>query len=323
MKEIYFSQAINRGIRQELIKNPKIFLIGEDIGIMDGSFNVTAGLLAEFGPERILDTPISEQTIVGMSTGAASTGMVPVAEIMYNDFMGCCADLIMNQAAKFRYMYGGKMKVPMVIRMTCGAGVQCAAQHSQCLEALLTHIPGLKVVYPSTAADAQGLIVASIRDENPVMFFEHVMLYGEKENVPDEIEPIALGKGDIKVKGSDVTVIATGLCVRKAMAAAKELEKDNISVEVIDPRTLYPLDKEMIYKSVAKTGKVVIVTEEVKRGAWSGELAACIVEDMFESLKNKIVRIGTLNVPIPATKILEDYVIPQTNDIVKGVHSLF
>ncbi len=322
MRKIFFSEAIRDGIRNEMLRDPRVFCIGEDVGLFNGSFGATAGLFEEFGAERVLDTPISEQAIVGLSAGAALTGMIPVAELMYNDFLGCAGDLIINQTAKFRYMYGGGMKVPMVLRMACGGGAQCAAQHSQSLEAILVHIPGLKVVYPSTPADALGLMIASIRDENPVMFFEHQMLYGVKGEVPDGFEPIPLGSADVKKEGSDITVVATGLCVQKSLDAAEALAKEGVSVEVVDPRSLYPLDKETIYRSVAKTRKVVIVTEEAKRGAWSGELAACIAEDLFQSLDKKIVRVGALNVPVPFTVSLEEYVLPQVNNIVDAVKSV-
>ena len=323
MRNILFSEAIRDAIRNEMLNDPRVFCIGEDIGRVDGSFGATAGLYKEFGGERVRDTPISEQAIVGLSAGAALTGMIPVAEIMYNDFMLCAGDLIVNQAAKFRYMYGGGMKVPMVVRMAVGGGLQCAAQHSQSLEALLVHIPGLKVAYPSTPADALGLLIASIRDENPVMFFEHQMLYQVKGDVPDGFEPIPLGSADVKRAGKDITLVATGLCVQKSLDAAEALEKEGISVEVIDPRSLYPLDKETIYRSISKTRKVVIVTEEVKRGAWSAEMASNISEDMFDSLDKKIVRVGALNTPIPFTVSLEEYVLPQVNNIVDAVKSVF
>lgn len=322
MRNIFFSEAIRDGIRNEMLRDSRVFCIGEDIGIFNGSFGATVGLYDEFGPERIWDTPISEQAIVGLSAGAALTGMIPVAELMYNDFMGCAGDQIINQTAKFRYMYGGGMKVPMVLRMACGGGMQCAAQHSQSLEAILAHIPGLKVVYPSNAADALGLMISSIRDENPVMFFEHQMLYGVKGEVPDTFDPIPLGVASVKREGTDVTLVATGLCVTKSLEAAEELAKDGISVEVIDPRTLFPLDKATIYNSIAKTRKVVIVTEEAKRGAWSGELASCIAEDVFDSLDKKIVRVGALNVPVPFTASLEEYVLPQVNNIVDAVKTV-
>ncbi len=323
MRNVFFSEAIRDAIRNEMLNDPRVFCIGEDIGRVGGSFGVTAGLYKEFGEERVRDTPISEQAIVGLSAGAALTGMIPVAEIMYNDFMLCAADQIINQAAKFRYMYGGGMKVPMVVRMAVGGGLQCAAQHSQSLEAFLVHIPGLKVVYPSTPADALGLMISSIRDENPVMFFEHQLLYQVSDNVPDGFEPIPLGIADVKKEGSDITIVATGLCVKKSLDAAELLAKEGINAEVVDPRTLYPLDKETIYRSLAKTRKVVIVTEEVKRGAWSAEMASNIAEDMFESLDKKIVRVGALNTPVPFTVSLEEYVLPQVNNIVDAVKSVF
>lgn len=322
MKHIYYSRAISDGIRNEMLRNPNVFVIGEGVGIQGGTFAATTGLYDEFGPERVMDTPISEQAIVGMAVGAAATGMVPVAELMYNDFVGCAGDQIINQAAKLRYMYGGKWKVPMTLRMTVGGGIQGGAQHSQSLESMLVHVPGLKLVYPSTPADAQGLIISAIRDENPVIVFEHQSLYQVKGDVPEDMEPIPIGKGDIKRSGTDVTVVATGMYVTKALEAADILEKEGISIEVIDPRTLYPLDKELIYDSIKKTRKVVIVTEEVKRGAWSGELAACIAEDVFDLLDKPICRIGALDVPIPFTRNLEEYVLPQVEDIVKAIRKI-
>lgn len=322
MRKLTFGQALNEAIRNEMKRDPNVFVMGEDVGMLGGSFGVTMGLQDEFGEERVRDTPITEQQIVGMAAGAASTGLVPVAELMFNDFIGCAGDQIMNQAAKFRYMYGGRMSVPMVLRLPCGAGFQAAAQHSQSLEAWLTHIPGLKVVYPSTPQDALGLAIASIRDENPVMFMEHKALYAMPGEVSDDNEPIRLGKADVKKEGTDVTVVATGLCVMKALQAAEELAKEGINIEVVDPRTLYPLDKETIYASVEKTRKVVIVTEENKRGAWSGELASLIAEEKFDCLDAKIVRIGTLNTPIPFTSNLESYILPQKEDIIKAVKSI-
>ena len=214
---------------------------------------------------------------------------------MYDDFLGCCMDQLMNQAAKFRYMYGGRVKVPMTVRCACGGYVTGAAQHSQSLEAMLVHIPGLKVVYPSNPQDAKGLLVASIRDDNPVVFLEHQTLYGVKGEVTDDFDPIPLGKGRIVREGTDVTLVATGVQVGKSAEAAEKLAAEGVSVEIIDPRTLYPLDKEMIYASVEKTGKVVIVTEECKRGAWSAELASRIAEDRFDALKKPIVRVGALD----------------------------
>ena len=319
---MFFSEAISAALRNEMLRDENIYLIGEDIGVYGGSFGATADLYKEFGPDRVKDTPISELGIIGTSAGAAITGMRPVAEIMYNDFLTCCMDPIVNQAAKFRYMYGGRVKVPMTIRCACGGYVTGAAQHSQSLEAMFAHVPGLKLVYPSNPQDAIGLIISAIRDDNPVIVFEHQMLYGVKGEVDEKFEPIQLGKGKIIKQGKDVTVVATGLQVTKAKEAADILEKEGVSVELIDPRSIFPLDKEMIYKSVCKTGKIVIATEECKRGAWSGEVAACIAEDIFESLKKPIVRVGALNTPVPFSKPMEEYMLPDTQNIVKAIKSI-
>ncbi len=322
MKEIFFSEAIADAIRNEMKRDENVYILGEDVGIYGGSFGATAGLYDEFGPERVKDTPISEMAIMGSSAGAAVTGMRPVAEIMYDDFLGCCMDQLMNQAAKFRYMYGGRVKVPMTVRCACGGYFSCAAQHSQSIESMLAHIPGLKVVYPSNPQDAKGLLISSIRDDNPVVFLEHQTLYGVKGEVSEDYEPIPLGKGKIVKDGKDITVVATGVQVGKAVEAAEKMAEEGVSVEVIDPRCLYPLDKEMIYASVEKTGRVVIVTEECKRGAWSGELAARIAEDRFDALSKPIVRVGALDTPVPFSQPLEDYMLPQTEYIVDAIKSV-
>lgn len=322
MKEMFFSEAISAALRNEMLRDESVYLIGEDIGVYGGSFGATAGLYTEFGKERVKDTPISELGIVGSSAGAAITGMRPVAEIMYNDFLTCCMDPIVNQAAKFRYMYGGRVKVPMTIRCACGGYVTGAAQHSQSLEAMFAHVPGLKVVYPSNPQDAIGLLISAIRDDNPVIVFEHQTLYGVKGEVDEAFEPIPLGKGKIVKSGSDVTLVATGLQVTKAKEAIEVLAKDGIDVELIDPRSIYPLDKEMIYKSVQKTGKIVIATEECKRGAWSGEVAACIAEDIFESVKKPIIRVGSLNTPVPFSQPMEEYMLPQVQNIIDAVRTI-
>ncbi len=322
MKEVFFSEAIAAAIRNEMARDESVYILGEDIGIYGGSFGATAGLYDEFGPERVKDTPISEMAIMGSSAGAAVTGMRPIAEIMYDDFLGCCMDQLMNQAAKFRYMYGGRVTVPMVVRCACGGYVTGAAQHSQSIEGMLAHIPGLKVAYPSNPQDAKGLLIAAIRDDNPVVFLEHQTFYGVKGEITEDFEPIPLGKGKIVREGSDVTVVATGVQVGKAMEAAEQLAAEGTSVEVIDPRCLYPLDKELIYGSVEKTGKIVIVTEECKRGAWSGELASRIAEDRFEALKKPIVRVGALDTPVPFSQPLEHYMLPQTEYIVSAIQSV-
>jgi len=322
MRNMTYAEALREAILNEMRRDPTVFLLGEDIGRFGGTFGVTRGLIDEFGEDRVRDTPISETAITGVSIGAAATGMRPVAELMFMDFVTVAMDQLVNQAAKMRYMFGGKITIPMVLRMPAGAGIQAAAQHSQSLEAWFTHVPGLKVVYPSTPKDALGLMISAIRDDNPVVFVEHKVLYSMKGDVPDINEPIPLGVADIKREGSDVTVVATGLMVHKALKAAEILSKEGIEVEVIDPRTLFPLDKEKIFNSLKKTHKIVIVTEEVKRGSWGGELAALIAEEMFDYLDAQIVRIGALNTPIPFTTVLENAVIPNEEDIIKAVKSI-
>jgi pyruvate dehydrogenase E1 component beta subunit len=322
MRQLTYAEAIREAIRNEMKRDPRVFILGEDVGKFGGCFGVTQGLVDEFGEELVRDTPISEEAIAGVAVGAAATGMRPIAEIMFMDFVTVAMDQLVNQAAKMRYMFGGKISLPMVIRLPEGGGLQAAAQHSQCLEAWLTHVPGIKVVYPSTPKDALGLLISSIRDDNPVAFIEHKLLYNLKGEVPDENEPIPLGVADVKRPGSDVTIVATGLMVHKALNAAKELAKEGIEAEIVDPRTLFPLDKETIFSSVKKTHRVVIVTEEVKRGGWGGELAALIAEEIFDYLDAQIVRIGSLNVPIPFTTLLENYVIPNEIDIINGVKSI-
>ncbi|HWQ75892.1 MAG TPA: alpha-ketoacid dehydrogenase subunit beta [Syntrophomonas sp.] len=322
MKRYSLKSAITQALDIAMEQDEKVFCIGEDIGVLGGSFGVTAGFLDKYGPNRVIDTPISEGMIVGAAVGAAAAGMVPIVEIMFADFVSYAFDQVINQAAKMRYMYGGNIEIPLVIRMPGGGGVQAAAQHSQNLEAFFTHIPGLKVVMPSTPGDARGLMLSAIRDRNPVIFFETKSLYARVEKLKEEFEPIPLGVGDIKRTGKDVTLVATGPSVRKALAAADILAAENIDVEVIDPRTLYPLDEDMIYKSVEKTGRLVIVTEECKRGAWSGELAAMVAENRFDDLKKKIVRIGALNTPVPLARQLEEYHLPQEADIVNAVKSV-
>ena len=320
MRKMNFAQAINEGIRSEMRRDLNVFLMGEDVKF--GVFGVTAGLIDEFGEERVRDTPITEEAIAGAAVGAAAAGSRPIAEIMFIDFITVAMDQIVNQAAKMRYMFGGKIKLPITFRTMAGAGISAAAQHSQSLEAWFTHVPGLKVVFPATPKDALGLIISSIRDDNPVLFIEHKLLYAAEGEVPDENEPIPLGVADVKRPGKDVTVVATGFMVHKALQAANQLVKDGIEVEVVDPRTLFPLDKETIYNSIKKTHKVVIVTEEVKRGAWSSELAANISEDCFDTLKAPIKRIGALNTPIPFSPPLEKYVIPNEVDIINAVKSI-
>ena len=316
MKKMSYAEAIREGMSIRMREDPNVLLFGEDVGAFGGCFGVTAGMFDEFGDKRVRDTPISEGAIIGAAVGSAATGLRPIAELMFCDFM----DQLVNQAAKMRYMFGGKISMPMVVRLPGGAGVSAAAQHSQSLEAWVTHVPGLKVVYPSTPQDALGLMLSSIDDENPVMFVEHKAMYTMKGDV-DSFEPIPLGKGDIKRSGEDVTIIATGKMVHEALAAAKILEEDGISAEVLDPRTLYPLDKKLIAQSLGKTHKAVIVTEENRRGGYGGEISAIIAEEMFDLLDCPIVRIGALDTPVPFAPVLEQAYLPNAQDIVKAVRT--
>lgn len=320
MRELTYLEAIREAMQQEMRNNQDVFILGEDIGVYGGAFGVTRGMIEEFGPERIRNTPISEAGIAGAAVGSALTGMRPILEIQFSDFMTIAMDQIVNQAAKLRYMYGGKGSVPLVVRTPSGSGTGAAAQHSQSLEAWMTHIPGLKVVQPSTAYDAKGLLKAAIDDPNPVIFYEHKLLYKTTSFVPEELYSIPLGKADIKRVGTDVTIVATAIMVHRALAAAEELEKEGISVEVIDPRTLVPLDEETIIKSVIKTGHVVIVHEAVKRGGYGGEIASMIAEsEAFDYLDAPIKRLGGLPVPIPYNPQLEQAAVPQILDIIQAV----
>lgn len=320
MKKMSYAEAIREGMSIRMREDPNVLLFGEDVGAFGGCFGVTAGMFDEFGDKRVRDTPISEGAIIGAAVGSAATGLRPIAELMFCDFLTVGMDQLVNQAAKMRYMFGGKISMPMVVRLPGGAGVSAAAQHSQSLEAWVTHVPGLKVVYPSTPQDALGLMLSSIDDENPVMFVEHKAMYTMKGDV-DSFEPIPLGKGDIKRSGEDVTIIATGKMVHEALAAAKILEEDGISAEVLDPRTLYPLDKELIAQSLGKTHKSVIVTEENRRGGYGGEISAIIAEEMFDLLDCPIVRIGALDTPVPFAPVLEQAYLPNAQDIVKAVRT--
>ncbi len=323
MKELSVAEAIREALREEMLRDETVYICGEDVGQFGGCFGVTQGLYEEFGEERVRDTPISETAIVGSAVGAAATGMRPVPEIMFMDFVTVCMDQLVNQAAKMRYMFGGKAIMPITLRLPVGAGISAAAQHSQSLEAWFTHVPGLKVVMPSTPADHKGLLKASIRDDNPVIFVEHKVLYGIKGPVPeDEDYVIPLGKGDIKRQGEDVTVVATSMMVYKALTAAEELAKEGISVEVVDPRTLVPLDKDIILSSVEKTGRLVIVHEAVKTGGFGGEIAAIVAEEGFDYLDAPIKRVAAHDVPIPFNAGQEQFVIPNEQDISAAVKEI-
>jgi pyruvate dehydrogenase E1 component beta subunit len=316
-----YGEAIREGMSIRMREDDNVLLFGEDVGAFGGCFGVSAGMFNEFGERRVRDTPISEGAIIGTAVGSAATGLRPIAELMFIDFLTVGMDQLVNQAAKMRYMFGGKVSMPMVVRLPAGGGVSAAAQHSQSLEAWVTHVPGLKVVYPSCAQDALGLMLSAIDDNNPVMFIEHKAMYAMKGEVTN-FEPIPLGKGDIKRAGKDVTVIATGKMVLEALAAAKTLEKEGIEVEVLDPRSLYPLDIDLINKSVGKTHRVVVATEENKRGGFAGEISAIINEDMFDLLDAPVVRVGALNTPVPFAPVLEQYYLPNSKDIIKAIKEI-
>ncbi|GLF92336.1 TPP-dependent acetoin dehydrogenase complex, E1 protein subunit beta [Bacillus safensis] len=323
VREISYLEAVREAMSQEMRENQDVFILGEDIGVYGGAFGVTRGMIEEFGPERVRNTPISEAAIAGGAVGAALTGMRPILELQFSDFITIAMDQLVNQAAKTRYMFGGKGKVPLVVRTPAGSGTGAAAQHSQSLEAWMAHIPGLKVVQPSTAYDAKGLLKAAMDDDNPVIFYEHKLLYKTIGEVPEEQYSIPLGKADVKRSGKDVTIVATAIMVHKALEAAKELEAEGIDVEIIDPRTLVPLDEETIIESVKKTGKCIVVHEAVKRGGYGGEIASMIAEsDAFDYLDAPIKRLGGLAVPVPYNPTLEKAVIPQVPDIIEAAKEL-
>jgi len=319
MREITYAQALNEALVEEMQRDDAVFLIGEDVGVYGGAFAVSKGLLERFGEDRIIDTPISEAAIAGVATGAALLGMRSVAEIMFIDFATLAMDQIVNQAAKLCYMYSGQVNVPIVIRMPGGTGRMMAAQHSQSLEAWFAHIPGLKVVMPSTPFDAKGLLKSAIRDNNPVIFIEHKMLYTHKGNVPEGEYLVPIGKGKIKKEGSDITVVATSLMVERSMEAAEILQKQGMSVEVVDPRTLVPLDKNLIIESVKKTGNILIVQEAHTRCSMGCEIIRVIMDSAFDYLDSPAKLLGGLNVPVPFSHVLEEISVPRTEDIVSEV----
>ncbi len=319
MPNMTFAQALNDAHKVEMERDPNIYVAGEDVGVYGGIFGVTAGLLDQFGDKRVKDTPITESAIIGTAVGAATVGLRPVIELMFVDFIGVALDQLYNQAGKMKYMFGGKAKIPMVMRATCGAGIGAAAQHSQCLEALFMHLPGLKVVMPSTPSDAKGLLIESIRDDNPVVFLEHKILYAMEEEVPAGDYTIPFGQADIKREGSDVTVVATANMVHTALRAAEKLSADGVSVEVLDPRTLYPLDEAGIIESVKKTHRLVIVHEEVKFAGSGAEIAALVAEEAFDYLDAPILRVAAPFCPVPFSAPLEKAFIPSEEQIVAAV----
>jgi pyruvate/2-oxoglutarate/acetoin dehydrogenase E1 component len=320
MKEATVRDALREALREEMQRDNKVFLLGEDIGrYWGGAFGVTKGLADEFGDERVRDTPISESAIIGVGVGAAITGMRPVAEIMFGDLTALAMDQICNQAAKIRYMFGGQANVPLVVRTPFGAGVNIASHHSQSLEAWFMHTPGLYVAVPSTPYDAKGLLKTAIRGNDPVFFVEHKLLYPIKGMIPEEDYTVPFGVADVKREGNDVTIFATLIMVHKALAAAEKLGKEGISAEVVDPRTLTPLDKTAIVKSVKKTGRIVIVTEDCKTGGVSAEIAAVMAEEALDYLDAPIKRVAEPDTPIPFSPPLEQFVIPDEKSIIKAV----
>ena len=322
-KNVSYAEAIREALREEFLRDETVVLFGEDVGLHGGAFAATKGLWSEFGEERIFDTPLSEAAIAGMAVGAALTGFRPIAEIMYSDFITIAMDQIVNQAAKIRYMFGGKAKLPLVIRTAGGGGRGNAAQHSQSLESWFVNVPGLKVVMPSTPYDVKGLLKTCIRDNNPVIFIEHKVLYNSaRGDIPEGEYLIPLGKGDIKRGGKDVTLVATSLMVHKALKAANQLQEEGIDVEVIDPRTLVPLDKELIIDSVKKTSKLVVVHEAPVRGGVGAEIVSIVVNEAFDYLDAAPERVGAMDCPIPYEAGLEAKVIPGEEDIINSVRKV-
>jgi len=319
MREITYAQALNEALAYNLGKDPRVFLIGEDIGKYGGIFQVTAGLLDKFGPERVIDAPISESGFVGAAVGAAMTGMKPVVEIMFIDFTTVAMDMIVNQMAKIHYMFGGRGKVPMVLRTNIGAGRGAAAQHSQSFHAFFLHIPGLIVAAPSMPYDAKGLLNTAIQDENPVVFVEHKKLYITKGNVPEEYYAIPFGKADVKREGRDMTIVATHAMVARSITVAEEFLKEGIEIEIVDPRTLCPLDKKTIVESVKKTGRLIVADEGPVTCGVSAEMSAMIAEEAVEYLQAPILRVGSPDTPVPFSPPLEKIYIPDEEDVREAV----
>ncbi|MBI2191141.1 MAG: alpha-ketoacid dehydrogenase subunit beta [Planctomycetes bacterium] len=318
-RKLTFAQAVREAMAEEMRRDPAVFLMGEDVGGAGGVFKVTVGLLEEFGPERVRDTPIAEAGFMGLAVGAALTGMRPIVEIMFGDFITLAMDQIVNQACKLRYMSGGQARVPLTIRTTLGAGRSSAAQHSQSLHAWFAHIPGIKVAIPSTPADAKGLLKSAIRDDNVCIVFEDKMMYRLEGDVPDGDLPIPFGQADVKRPGEDVTLIATSSMVHVALKAAELLQKENISAEVIDPRTLVPLDREALVQSVRKTGRALIIDEGHQKYGVTAELAAVIQEEAFDDLDAPVARLGAADVPVPFSTALEFETIPNEARIIAAV----
>ena len=321
-RELTFAQAVREALAEEMRRDSRVCILGEDVAEAGTPFKVLSGLVEEFGAERVLDTPISEAGFTGMGVGAAMTGLRPVVDIMFGDFLTLTMDQMVNQAAKVHYMSGGTWKVPMVLRTTLGATRRSAAQHSQSLHAWLSHVPGLKVVMPSTPYDAKGLLKTAIRDENPVVFFEDKMMYKQKGPVPEEEYTIPLGVADVKRKGEDITLVATSSMVQVALAAAKLLEEIDISAEVIDPRTTWPLDEKTLVESAKKTSRAIVLDEGYGRYGVTGEIASVISEGAFFSMEAPVKRMGAMHVPIPFSPPLEDVTVPTEQTVFKAARTL-
>jgi pyruvate dehydrogenase E1 component beta subunit len=319
MPELTYREAVRDALSTAMRRDDDVFVMGEDIAEMGGSMGVTQGMLDEFGPERVRNTPISEMALVGAGIGAAMQGMRPVVEVMYEDFLTLSTEQLVNQAAKHRYMSGGQLKVPLTVRTQGGAGWSPGAQHAQQLEAWFVHIPGLKVVFASTPTDVRGLLFSSIYDDNPVVFFEHRMLYGVKEEVPEELEPIELGKARVHREGEDVTVVAIGPLVHEALKAAAQAEEEGISVEVVDPRTLQPLDEDALVASVKKTNRCVVAHEAIVRMGFGAEVAAVLQYKAFDWLDAPIERVGAKFTPLPFAPVMEEWCIPHADDVLEAI----
>jgi len=317
--ELSYREAVRDAMSTAMRRDDDVFIMGEDIAEMGGSMGVTQGMLEEFGPDRVRNTPISEMAIVGAGIGAAIAGMRPIVEIMYQDFTTLAMEQLVSQAAKHRYMSGGQIKVPLTIRTQGGAGWSPGAQHAQQLEAWFVHVPGLKVVFPSTPEDVRGLLWTSIYEDNPIIFFEHRTLYGIKGEVPEKLEPIDLGKARIHREGEDVTVIATGRLVHESLKAAEQAAEEGVSVEVFDPRTLQPLDEDALIASVQKTNRAVVAHEAVTRMGWGAEVAAVIQEKAFDYLDAPVARVGAKFTPIPFAPVMEEWVVPHANDVLAAI----
>jgi pyruvate/2-oxoglutarate/acetoin dehydrogenase E1 component len=322
MREITMSQAIREALAEEMHRDSRVLIMGEDVAEAGTPFKVLSGLVDEFGPERVVDTPISEAGFTGIGVGLAMTGMRPVVDIMFGDFIGLALDQIVNQAAKIHYMSGGKLKVPLVVRTTLGATRRSAAQHSQSLHAWVSHIPGLKVALPSTPYDAKGLLKTAIRDDNPIVFFEDKMMYQLKGPVPDTDYTIPFGVADIKREGSDITIVATSSMVQVALAAADQLAKQDISAEVIDPRTTSPLDKRTLIESARKTSRALVIDEGYESYGVTAEIASVIADGAFYFLDTPVKRMGAMDVPIPFSPVLEDLTVPTPDSVVEMAKTL-